>query len=416
MRESDYELGEELIQLENPKKQKIPYSKRLSWEDMGLQIGDTGSPRPNEHNAYIVISTHPELLNMAWYDEFHKKIYRIDGDEKREWADHDDVALARYVQGDVGLHSMKMTIIRSAFLEYCQSRKRNEPRAWMESLQWDGEERLPMFMSDCMGAGENEYTQAVSQNLWIAMVARIYRPGCKYDNMIVLIGAQGTFKSTALSIIGGEWFAEVCESVNNKDFFLALQGKLLIEISELDSFNRAETTRIKSVASNPRDRYRSPYERATKDHPRSCVFVGTTNEDQFLRDYTGGRRFWPVKVGHIRLDLIRENRNQYFAEAVHKFKTGVTWHNVPAIATEEQEACRISDEWETLIARHVNGHMLDQVTITEVLFDACKIDIGRQTKSDQLRAGQILRPSGWERRQARERGVRIWTWFRGREE
>lgn len=409
----DFELGETLINLDNPKKQKISSSSYLKWENMGLQMGDNGYPRANEHNAYIVIMNHPELHNIAWYDEFHKKIFRIDGDTKREWGDHDDVNLTRFIQGIVGVHSLKLTTVRSAFLEFCQVQKRNEPKMWMESLQWDGEERLPMFMADCMGANENEYIRAVSQNLWIAMVARIYRPGCKYDNMIVLIGKQGTFKSTALSIIGGQWFAEVCESITTNNFFMALHGKLMIEIAELDSFNRAETTRIKAVASNPIDRYRSPYERAAKDHPRSCVFVGTTNEEQFLRDYTGGRRFWPVKVGQIRLDIIRDNRNQYFAEAVHKFKAGVTWHNVPEIATEEQEACRITDEWETLIAQY--AHQLEQVTVTEVLLNACKVDIGRQTKADQWRAGQILRHAGWERRQVRDHGVRVWAWHKKEE-
>ena len=113
------------------------------------------------------------------------------------------------------------------------------------------------------------------------------------DNMIVLEGEQGSLKSTALGALGGPWYAEVNESVQSKDFHLSLQGKMIIEIAELDSFSKAETTRIKQVITCQTDRYRKPYGHYTEDHPRTCVFAGSTNEDQYLRDHTGGWRFVP---------------------------------------------------------------------------------------------------------------------------
>ena len=411
MRESDYELGEELIHQDNPKIQKIPSNKHLTWENMGLQMGDNGYPRANEHNAYIAISSHPHLQQLAWHDEFHQKIYTMNGDIKKEWGDHDDTMLARFVQGVIGLHSMKLTTIRSAFMEYCQKRVRNEPKTWLESLEWDGVERLPMFLSDCMDADENEYIRAVSQNLWIAMVARIYRPGCKYDNMIVLVGGQGTFKSTSLSIIGGQWYTEVHESVSNKDFFMALQGKLLVEIAEMDSFSKAETTKVKAIASCATDRYRAPFARTSKDHPRTCIFIGTTNEEQFLQDSTGGRRFWPVKVGKINTEMIKENRSQYFAEAVAKFKKGIPWHEVPLeLAKKEQESRRINDGWETVIARALKFQRIDQITTAEILTDIIKMPIDRQGKYEQIRIGKVMRQLGWERKQ-RGAGEQRGEWF-----
>ena len=142
--------------------------------------------------------------------------------------------------------------------------------------------------------------------------------------MPVLEGSQGTFKSTGLPILGGKWFAEVHQSIDSKDFYLALSGKLLLEISEMHSFSKAEVERLKGVMSCQVDRYRAPYERRAADHPRRCVFAGTTNRDDWNRDETGARRFWPVVCGHIDLDWLTGHRDQLLAEAVYKFKKGAT--------------------------------------------------------------------------------------------
>ncbi len=408
----DHDIGEELLQIAHPNKQKIPASKYGLWETLKLSKSDTGYPRPNIDNALKILENHPDMQNLLWYDTFHKKQYtRWKSDITREWSDTDNINLTRWMQDTIGIHNMPDKIVHLACMAYSQSMSRNEPYDWMEKLAWDGEERLPLFLNDCMEAEDNEFIRAVSQNLWIAMVARIYQPGCKYDNMIVLIGGQGTFKSSSLGIIGGKWFAELHESVMNPNFFMALHGKLLVEIAELDSFSKAETSRIKTVISCATDRYRTPYARTSQDHPRSCIFIGTTNEDQFLQDSTGGRRFWPVKIGYIRTDLIKANRDQYFAEAAAKYKRGTTWYNVPiALARQEQENRRISDDWESVVGRYLVYHGTTEITTTEILSEIIKLELSKQTKWEQIRIGKIMTQIGWRRKQRREGKIREWYW------
>ena len=189
------------------------------------------------------------------------------------------------------------------------------------------------------------------KNFWISIVARVYCPGCQVDNMIVLEGPQGLKKSSALRVIGGNWFCEQHEAVNGRAFFEVLQGKLLVEISELDAFSRADVTRVKQVVTCVSDRYREPYGHHAKDHPRQCVFVGSTNKDDWNRDETGARRFWPIRCTEIDIDAIASNREQFFAEAVHRFKSKETWWEMPSIETEgEQESRYVEPAWSNLSA------------------------------------------------------------------
>ena len=214
--------------------------------------------------------------------------------------------------------------------------------------------------------------------------------------MVVLEGAQGIGKTNALRAIGGEWYTEAHEAVTSKDFFMTMQGKLLIEIAELDSFSRAEVTRIKQVITCKTDRFRAPYGRSAKDNPRQCVFVGTTNESHYLRDHTGGRRFWPMKCGKIDLELIKQNREQFFAEAVTRFKAGEPWYEMPIETHEEQEQRRQVDEWEEPIADHLSNPTIAETTVFEIATECLKFDVPKIDRSVQIRIAAALRKLGWE--------------------
>jgi hypothetical protein len=179
------------------------------------------------------------------------------------------------------------------------------------------------------------------------MVARIYRPGCQVDNMVVLEGPQGIFKSSSLRVLAGDHHAEQHESVTSKDFFQNLQGVWLIEISEMHSFSRTETSKVKQVITCTTDHFRPSYGRRAVDHPRMCVFAGMTNHDNWSKDETGARRFWPITCVEIDLDGIRNAREQLFAEAVARFKGGETWWEMPALeTTREQELRYDTDVWQ----------------------------------------------------------------------
>lgn len=373
----------------------VDQSMYALWQKYGIVCTKQGQPVCNVDNVVRVFEQMVAMQGLVWYDEFHDKHFtNWNSTSPREWADIDTLKLTQILQRQLGLLRISDDIVYKAVMIYAERTIKNEPRDWMNSLAWDGENRLETFFIESFGMQDSEYARAASQNWWISMAARIFHPGCKVDTMIILEGAQGKFKSMALSVIGGKWFAEAQESPLSKDFYMALHGKLIIEISELDSFRRAEDTLIKRLLACYVDRYRPPYGRASRDFPRQCVFVGTTNEDAYLKDHTGARRFWPVKIGEIDIERIRAEREQLFAEAAARFKRGETWYHMPGDQTaEQQEWRRQMDEWETIIADFVK--LKDETTVKEVATEALKIDLSKLDLLVQRRIGKILRTIGW---------------------
>lgn len=374
-----------------------------AWSDLGLQMGVTGAPVANVDNALRIMENLPAIKEKIWFDSFYQRFFTEWDGQRREWSDVDTLNLTAFIQRQIGIRSMKDPDVYKAVIVYGHRFVRDEPRDFIDSLTWDGVERISHFLTDALGAGDSEYMRAASRNFWIGLAARIYQPGCKLDTMILLEGEQGIKKSTALSVIGGPWYAEANESVTSKDFFMILSGKLLIEIADLDAFSKAEVTRTKQVISNRSDRFRAPYDRLAEDHPRRTVFAGTTNEANYLRDATGGRRFWPVKCGEIRLDIIEANRSQYFAEAREAYRAGEKWWIMPdAETTEMQETRRQHDEWEMVVDEFVRGRVV--TTLHEVASQALHIDLANLDLGIQRRIGLCLRRAGWEKTVSRKHG------------
>lgn len=388
---------------------KLKGSYESIWNDFGIARNREGLPYRNLDNVRRVLEASADFKSSIWYDHFHQRVFTTwNTGERREWRDVDTLNLTLFLQREIGFINISSGTVHEAVVTFANENKRNEPRDWMDTLKWDGTRRIDKFFVTCLGAPENEYTLAVSKNFWVGMAARIYRPGCQLDNMVVLEGPQGIGKTNALRAIGGSWYAEASESVTSKDFFMVLQGKLIIEIAELDSFSRADSTRIKQVVTCKMDRYRAPYERTPEDHQRMTVFVGTTNDDHYLRDSTGGRRFWPVKCNEIHVKLIEAMREQLFAEAVHRFKAGENWHETPrGMTLQEQEERRHVDEFEEIVQNYLAGkyevkllEIAEHIGIRQADFD----------RGSQMRIAKIVRFLGWQCHLIR-RGdfvVRLW--------
>lgn len=383
------------------------------WEKLGLALSNQGSPITNIDNACKIIEGIKELRGIVWLDRFYQRILtKWNCNDARPWTDADTLHLVRIIQRDYCIRRMSKDTVYDAVCHVAAMNEKNEPRDWMDTLVWDGKPRVETFFRDYMGVEDSPYTLAASKNWWVAIAARTYWPGCQMDNVVILKGRQGARKSSSLRVIGGKWYACAGDNVLSKDFYEILQGKLLVEIAELAGFGNAEIETIKRVVSNPTDRFRVSYGRIAEDHPRQCVFVATTNEDSPLRDHTGGRRFWPVHVGSIDIDRITADRAQLFAEAVHLYKNGATWYQMPEYATEQvQEDSRQGDVWEDYIHAWLDSHMKTETTVSELAHEVLHITVDKIDKHIQIRIGRCLTALGWERKVIwrNNKSVKVWV-------
>jgi predicted P-loop ATPase len=271
-------------------------------------------------------------------------------------------------------------------------------RGYLDGLVWDRRERVGSWLTTYWGAEDTPYAAKIGQFFLIAMVARIFRPGCKVDYMPVFEGEQGAQKSAACSVLAGEWFSDSLPDIHHKDAKEHMRGKWLIEVAELASTSRADTETLKAFVSRTEERYRPSYGRKEVIEPRQCVFVGTTNKTIYLKDETGGRRFWPVRVGEIDLPALKRDRDQLFAEAVIRYRAGEQWW--PDAVFErmhikpQQDARFEEDAWEQAVKDHVAPK--DRVQITEIARIALGIETAKIGTHEQRRIAAVLTALGWK--------------------
>jgi predicted P-loop ATPase len=242
---------------------------------------------------------------------------------KGEWTDHEDRLAAEWLQRQGILVSV------DAAGQAVQTAARDHPfhpvRTYLDGLHWDGIERVEGWLTSYLGAEDTEYSRAVGTRWLISAVARVFRPGAKADCCLILEGPQGIRKSTALRTIAGEYFTDELADLGSKDAAMQTRGVWIIELSELDNLGHAEVARIKAFMSRTTDRFRPPYGMRLIESPRQCVFAGTVNHGTYLRDETGGRRFWPAICGCIHVDALARDRDQLWAEAKVRFESGSVW-------------------------------------------------------------------------------------------
>lgn len=305
------------------------------------------------HNVLTILENGPMFKGKLVYDAFLQRGLilaqmpweKVAGTTERRWTEGDDGGLATYLQRAFGIKGD--AVIRNALNLFWQRNTIDRLKDYVLALpEWDGVPRLDTLLIDYLGAYDSEYNRAVSRKSIVAAIARAVDPGCKYDCMPIITGPQGIYKSSFISILGGRWFTDSIKTFDGKEAAELIQGIWFAEVAELNAFSRSETASIKQFLTQRVDQYRPAYGRNVKDCPRRCVFFGTCNEDEYLTDATGNRRFWPVDVGvqqptkNVWKQLPSE-REQIFAEAYSRYKIGE-----PLYMNSEQEKAAVEAQKE----------------------------------------------------------------------
>ena len=280
--------------------------------------------KPTINNFYTLIGKHYgeslRLNEMTGKPEFKRHGGWI------EWTDTEESRMRSYFESTYSMYSKDR--LTDALLIFFQNNKTNPLLEILNSLEWDGKPRVEQFLHDVMKADDTEYIRECSRLIFAGGVHRAYRPGCKFDDMIVLIGGQGAGKSTIVRWLNMEdQFYQEIKTIAGKEGIEAIRGVWIGEVSELMAMTRVkEAEAVKAYITSQKDSYRPPYQKNVQTIPRRCVFIGTTNNPQFLTDKTGNRRFYPVKVnadGYKLLDHekeVREYIRQAWAEAVQMYR------------------------------------------------------------------------------------------------
>lgn len=292
-----------------------------------LDRDSKGNVRQSINNVIIALKGDPLLKGRLWHDLFTGYDCAEGMPWKRTtraWTDKDDSNLRAYLERVYGLTGKER--IYDALESVFGENQRHPIREYLEGLAWDKVERLDKLIIDYIGAEDTPLTRAMTRKIFTAAVARVMRPGTKFDYCLIMSGGEGIGKSTLLNTMGGDWFSDSIVTTEGKEGMESLRGAWIIELAELASIKRSAVEQVKNFLSKKEDTYRQAYGKRVQPYPRQCVFFGTTNEDDFLKGDTGNRRFWVVKVDASKCAFkdpfaaVTTDRDQLWAEAYYRYK------------------------------------------------------------------------------------------------
>jgi len=437
----------------------VPDSEVPAWLDEGANTELASTPRPASaaqglsagelrerliptanggikgcrENVYLVMCHDAKLQGLVGLDLFSglqmKRRATPWQSAPGEWTESDDFSLGMYLAQNYGLVLASIGDIERGVAQAAREHSFDPVKDYLDHCEsaWDGQARVATALSRYWSAEDSEYMRLVSTMFFIGIVMRGYKPGVKNDHAPVFEGGQGQGKSTALKVLGGDWFADTPFRMGDKDGFLSIQGVWLYEVAELEQFNRSEVTAIKAFMSSTVDRFREPYGRRMKNVPRRCAFAATTNEDAYFKDATGNRRFWPVETGWIDLKSLAADRDQLFGEAIALMRQGVKWW--PTFEQQQrligpvQDDREIPDPWRGRIYEYLEGIDSDKkptlsgkikrVTAREILTKALHFELSKlgPARAETMRVGAIMRKFGWSKKRE-PTGAREWYYER----
>jgi putative DNA primase/helicase len=386
------------------------------WKD-GLLYTQKG-----DLNA-CVLNVHDILLNTrSWegviaFDEFAQRMVKLKpppyfGGKIGEWENEDDTRTAMWLSRHWRF-SPPTPMVAEAVETLSKSNTIHPVRDWLKSRPaHDGTMRAETWLSDYCGVKDSPYVRLVSKFFLVGMIARVMQPGVKFDYCLVLEGDQGKGKSTMVRVLGGEWHGDTDLDLSNKDSMSALRGKWVYEFAEMGAVTRSESTKQKSFLSRQFDEFRPVYGRREIRLARQVVFIGTTNEWEWNKDPTGGRRFWPVDCsGEFNLEGLRDAREQLFAEALMMFDRGDRFWPIASEQKALFDPEQLLREQQESLVDALHDWVWAQVadfSIADSVMEGLKLDASKLTRDLQTRVGMALRKLGCAKVEKRNGMVRYW--------
>lgn len=396
-------------------------------EELGSIMADTS-------NLCVIIENDARLKGLVRWNELTNKIERtrkpcfdtstLHRDGVTQWTEDDDVDLEVFLADTYGVHYRKGENVRPAVKKIARQNAYHPVRNYLDEChkKWlkDGIERLADVPSDFFGTPNSEYSRLAFRYWMIAAVNRIYNAGCKFDYVMILEGPQGKGKSSILRILGTPWYNDSLQNIDDKDAHMITTQNWIIEIAELGKFSRTEDTTAKNFFSQTSTQIRFPYARDLTDIQRQCVFAGTTNLVDYLKDPSGNRRYWPIicaKTDTINLDGLEKVRDLLWGEAVEMYKRKERYYPTREeeerlFFPEQEKRLQIDSAWDKPLADYIAGlsteALLEGITNTNFFQEALHFpDISKISRSDTTRLGQMLRAIGFTSKAYTSHGVRI---------
>ena len=413
---ADKRRTEVVVKLVPQSKEAAPQQEEQQLPNPYFVEDEKGRVIFNHHNVMETFRCNEEWQNVFAFDDFAQRkmvmrqIPASDGNpswfKPREIKDGDYIATLRWFNRN-GFPRASKNSIQDCVDAQCHENVISPVKHWLEGLTVENpsDDILENWLFRYMDAqaesqDEIEYIKQVSAKWLISAVARAISPGCKADAVLILEGSQGAGKSTALRFLcSDEWFGDALPPMHTKDASDYVRGKWIVELAELSNVNKAEVEIVKAFVSRSEERFRPAYGRSEISYPRHCVFAGTTNKSDYLRDETGNRRFWPVRIGaKIDTNGIKAARDQIWAHAVKAYKDGQQWwldEKADALARQEQDKRLAVDEWTGKIESFVERK--DEVSITEVAVEALFFEVKNIGRLEQNRIASILATLGYVR-------------------
>lgn len=377
--------------------------KGEGWEK-GLLRNDIGTVKGNESNTLRIMMNHSKLVGLVKWNALLGCI-ELHGDPPWErepgstsnWRSTDTAGAMGWLQ-DIYRTTFSLKTIDDVVTSVARMASYHPVRDYLNALQWDGVSRIGKWLTEAFGVAHTEYTAVVGRKTLISAVARALRPGCKVDTMLILEGGQGTKKSTALRVLAGRsWFSDAQIIIGDKDALMLINRFWIYELPEMETYRRAEATVMKAFLSRQTDSYRAPYDRTPQDHDRGLIFIGTTNEDEYLKDDTGNRRYWPVKIKKCDVTWLRDNRDMLWAEAAAAFARAEPWWlegEDEDIAKREQNKRMVVDPWDDKLDNYLDQMKLDRIHSSE-LMTMC-LELRNPSTGDARRLSACMQRIGWD--------------------